>query len=140
MNTPLPMPHLRDLTPYEGRCVMPLNDAPSLQETRICGKPATTHRHVANLTCGFCAECAAGLDSETIEDAAACGLALVFNSASIGSETDFGAFYDRKVSVWTSPRYEVIDVERKRVLHRAVTREDAIGWLIPYMDHDDAAN
>jgi len=133
----LPRPSI-DLNP--SRCIMPLNDAASLQETRLCGKPASTHRTIADVVCGLCADCAATLDADTIEDAAAFGLSLVFNSASIGSETDFGAFYDRKANVWTAPRYEIIDVEDAIVKHRAITREDAIAWLIPYIEREDAAN
>ena len=60
----LPRPPI-DLNP--SRCIMPINDAPTLLETRLCGKPASTHRTIADVVCGLCADCAATLDADTIE-------------------------------------------------------------------------
>ena len=122
------------------RCIAPLNDAPSLQETRLCGKPASTHRTIADVVCGLCADCAATLDADTIEDAAAYGLAVRFNSKSVGSRDDLGAYFDRAQGKWTAPRYEIIDVEDAIVKHRAITREEAVSWLVAYIEHEDAAN
>lgn len=128
------------------RCIMPLNDAQSLQETRLCGKLAHTHRTIADVVCGLCADCAATLDADTIEDAAAYGLAVRFNSKSVGSRDDLGAYFDRARGEWTAPRYEIIDVGYPNepgcgvILHRAITREDAIAWLITFIESEDAAN
>lgn len=133
---------------HPSRCMMAVNDAPSLQETRLCGKPATTHRTSADLVWGLCETCAAALDKEILDTALEDhDLTLVFNSKSIGQASDLGAYFDPLLGQWTAPRYEVrqhhLDDSRPDhyIVHlRTITREEAIDWLAKFMDMDDAAN
>lgn len=130
------------------RCMMAVNSAPSLKETKLCGKPATTRRTSADLVWCLCETCAADLDKEILDTAREeHDLTVVFNSKSLGSQADLGAYFDPLLGQWTAPRYEVrqshLDDSRSDhyVVHlRTITREEAIDWLAKFMDRDDAAN
>lgn len=148
MMTTLFAPRRAPADPHPSRCMMAVNDAPSLKETRLCGKPATTHRTSADLVWGLCETCAAALDKEILDAAREDhDLTLVFNSKSLGQASDLGSYFDPLLGQWTSPRYEVrqshIDDSRPDhyVVHRrTITREESIDWLAKFMDRDDAAN
>lgn len=148
MLTALHVPLRAPLDPTPVRCMMPLNDDASLKETQLCGKPATTHRTSADLVWGLCESCAASLDKEILDTAKDDhDLSVVFNSKSIGSADDLGAYFDPLMGQWTAPRYEIrqshLDDSRPDhyIVHlRTITREEAIDWLAKFINHDAAAN